>query len=965
MGAGDLDEEEEAAQVERGYDENELSEDLDEEDELDDFIDDGDGEGGEGQPRWRRKKKKHLGGVSDEAMREAQDIFGDVDSFLQRYQEMKARNSGRDQYDLGREGDELSLSDEDAAEELRAARLERKEQRRLKMVRERIEPDLLAKFGLTDSDEHLRKIDVPERMAADLTLLDTLSSETLPEAARWIYEQLFGIDSRRTWVRDLVEDGRREVDMMPCDGRSAWDPADLEGDVANVQGLRAICRARDSSRVAQWQTNDVSQENLQNAILAVLKCFYVEKFEVPYVAMYRKEFCGELLACRESDLPNSTTRQEVEDQERTFRNQVAYYPEGSVQAKHRRPRRWEVLWNIWESSKRFAKLIRRRQARSSVYEKALELATSEEETDAILACLTALGEAASTEAVNDIENKFRLLTQASADSMANLSLSDGKSAPKASKRTAKYAIAKRAGLGAIAPSLGLSAAQFGENLDNNFKKHEPEDHKVSPIEMAAAHVSDVPGFDSADKVLRGAQHMAAIELASEPAVRQAVRKLFNQHACVSTEPTPRGDEVLDPFHPYGVVKRLRNKPLKKFEASEQYMSIKMAESEGLIKVTLDVPEDSFQRDVMDKLSSLYISEGVSLMCQEWNQIRKQMLLEAVKEHLWPTMVRETRAQLEADAQSEVLTGYSSQLWKLASAPPIQVKKNDSDEYVDDVRVMAVVWGPGGSRRDAGPATAAVLVDSSGHMVDFLNLPQLSGRGGRPASTQTSRGLFQNPRKERDANRVRDFIVQHEPHVIVIGASGLDSWQLKQDMKAVYDVMMDENAQFISDLEAGRIDIRFASDAVARLWASTPEAAQDISEQGDQVRKAVGLARSLLEPLAVLSSLCGAGQEILSLPLHTLQTAVSKEARMHTVEQVMVTAVNQVGVDLNLVTQCSWMAPMVQFVCGLGNRKAAALIAAVGKSDGGCVQSRMDVYKKLNVMEKTVFINCGAFLRIRK
>jgi hypothetical protein len=89
--------------------------------------------------------------------------------------------------------------------------MERKEQRRLKLVRERIEPDLLAKYGLTDSDEHLRKIDIPERMAVDLDLLDTLSAETLPEASRWIYEQLFGIDSRRTWVRDLVEDGRREV----------------------------------------------------------------------------------------------------------------------------------------------------------------------------------------------------------------------------------------------------------------------------------------------------------------------------------------------------------------------------------------------------------------------------------------------------------------------------------------------------------------------------------------------------------------------------------------------------------------------------------------------------------------------------------------------------------------------------------------------------------------------------------
>lgn len=55
--------------------------------------------------------------------------------------------------------------------------------------------------------------------------------------------------------------------------------------------------------------------------------------------------------------------------------------------------------------------------------------------------------------------------------------------------------------------------------------------------------------------------------------------------------------------------------------------------------------------------------------------------------------------------------------------------------------------------------------------------------------------------------MRDFIVQHEPHVIVVGASGLDSWQLKEDMKAVYDNLLDENAQFISDLEAGRIDIR--------------------------------------------------------------------------------------------------------------------------------------------------------------
>jgi transcription elongation factor SPT6 len=93
--------------------------------------------------------------------------------------------------------------------------------------------------------------------------------------------------------------------------------------------------------------------------------------------------------------------------------------------------------------------------------------------------------------------------------------------------------------------------------------------------MAALHVSNVTGFDSADKVLRGAMHMVAVELASEPAVRAAVRRLFSQHATLSTDPTPRGDEVLDPFHPYGVVKRLRDKPLRKFESTEQYIMIRV------------------------------------------------------------------------------------------------------------------------------------------------------------------------------------------------------------------------------------------------------------------------------------------------------------------------------------------------------------------------------------------------------
>lgn len=43
------------------------------------------------------------------------------------------------------------------------------------------------------------------------------------------------------------------------------------------------------------------------------------------------------------------------------------------------------------------------------------------------------------------------------------------------------------------------------------------------------------------------------------------------------------------------------------------------------------------------------------------------------------------------------------------------------------------------------------------------------------------GIFTDPKKERDAHRVRDFIMQHEPQVILVGASGMDSWQVRSSL----------------------------------------------------------------------------------------------------------------------------------------------------------------------------------------
>jgi len=59
----------------------------------------------------------------------------------------------------------------------------------------------------------------------------------------------------------------------------------------------------------------------------------------------------------------------------------------------------------------------------------------------------------------------------------------------------------------------------------------------------------------------------------------------------------------------------------------------------------------------------------------------------------------------------------------------------------------------------------------------------------------------------------------------------------------------------------------------------------------------------------------------------------------------------------------WRRHTLQFVPGLGPRKAQALLQAVARN-GNRVESRNFMYKELgDVMGRTVFRNCGACLRV--
>lgn len=129
-----------------------------------------------------------------------------------------------------------------------------------------------------------------------------------------------------------------------------------------------------------------------------------------------------------------------------------------------------------------------------------------------------------------------------------------------------------------------------------------------------------------------------------------------------------------------------------------------------------------------------------------------------------------------------------------------------------------------------------------------------------------------------------------------------------------------------------------------------------------VKRAVALGRYIQSPLSMIATLCGPGREILSWKLSPFENFLNPDEKYEMVEQVMIDATNQVGVDINLAASHEWHFAPLQFVSGLGPRKASALQRALVRA--GVVFSRKEIPMN-GIIKKKVFINAVGFMRVRR
>eukprot|EP00906_Rhabdomonas_costata_P013055 RCo018783 len=434
----------------------------------------------------------------------------------------------------------------------------------------------------------------------------------------------------------------------------------------------------------------------------------------------------------------------------------------------------------------------------------------------------------------------------------------------------------------------MSASKLASNLRHSYRDV-PRSFQFHPL--VAAENLVCPRFPTPEAVLRGCEHVLATQIACEPFIAAEVRKFYLSNAQIDARQTQKGRRVR-PRQPTGLVK------LQEMRNSADFVAILNAQRMGLFTVSILIPPESIERDVLN-VHHFFYSARTDPLGKNWNLSLQRVITEAVG-ILRKNTERQLLEMLEKESVEQILRASSHRFRDILIRPPYKATCRDdiqSDEQrstqpsrmllreADDghspgqYRVLACVY------EDVRAPTVFVQLDENGEFVDFLLWP--------PVAERTAEGVELKLRQERE---LLTFICTHKPLVIGLATTGLAAQRFYEYL----DKFTDDLKKVSSDgaMPKDKIPVEWVPDDAAQVICRSQLSLDEFPEHSEAIRMAVSIGRRLRDPLAELSRLFTHDHSVTSLPLHPLQTLVPASVLVPRLEQFAVTVVNNVGVHAN-------------------------------------------------------------------
>jgi uncharacterized protein len=330
--------------------------------------------------------------------------------------------------------------------------------------------------------------------------------------------------------------------------------------------------------------------------------------------------------------------------------------------------------------------------------------------------------------------------------------------------------------------------------------------------------------------------------------------------------------------------------------SHRVLAINRAEKEEVLNVSVNAPEES----IIKRLHRDYLKS------KSTNEIKEFMIDSidnAYKKYIKPSIERDVRRTLTEQAEEKAIENFKKNLYDLLMQPPIA-----------DLNILAI---------DPAYRTGCkiAIIDKNGSFIDYATI------------------YPHQPQNQLDEakNVITKLIDKHEAKLIAIG-NGTAS---RETEAMIADILSDyENISYLIVDEAG-----------ASVYSASELARKEFPKLDVSIRGAVSIARRVLDPLAELVKI-----DPKSIGVGMYQHDVNQTALGNALEQIVISCVNNVGVDLNTAS-----ASLLHYIAGISTSVANNIIKYREKNHGFSTREELTEVTRLGA--KT-FEQCAGFLRVR-
>lgn len=415
--------------------------------------------------------------------------------------------------------------------------------------------------------------------------------------------------------------------------------------------------------------------------------------------------------------------------------------------------------------------------------------------------------------------------------------------------------------------------------------------------------------DSVESAIKGAQDIIAEIVSENEKSRQQLRNAFSRQAVITSKvvkakaDTDEAAKYSDYFD--------WSEPLKRC-SSHRLLAMRRGESEGILRISISPNDD----EALERLKHHYVYGNTPC-----GRLVAEAIDDGYKRLLKPAIETEFAAQSKDKADEEAIRVFAENLRQLLLGAPLGQK-----------RVLGI---------DPGFRTGCkvVCLDAQGNLLHHdVIMPH------PPVNKRTEAAIT-----------LQRLIQKFQIEAISIGngtASRETDSFVKDVLAGKYNVVADSKSATAKseNLRTPTPQVFVVSEAGASVYSASKVARDEFPDEDVTVRGAVSIGRRLMDPLAELVKI-----DPKSIGVGQYQHDVDQTKLKHSLDQIVESCVNLVGVDLNTASQ-----HLLMYVSGLGATLAKNIIDY--RREHGAFTSRAQLLK-VPRLGPSAYQQCAGFLRI--